>query len=318
MKKILTKILLLMSLSIILFACSKPENNSSNKIKVVTSVNFYAEIAKNIAGDNIEIHSIIDSTNVDPHDFEPTPEDAKKVSEADIVIFNGGGYDSWFEKLANNSKNIIKINAAELINLKNGENEHIWYNPEVLKNVSEQFTKEIIKKDNSKSDEYMQNKEKYNLELKKIYDKIETLKNKTSNKFVITTEPVFDYVISELNLLTTDETKRLAKSVAEGNDPSPQDLKKIQEDIKSKKISFIINNVQTINKTVESIILLAEENNIPILNVYETKPENTTYVDWMISQYDNLEKIIDTGVGEKAFHLDSATESHEHNHDHNH
>lgn len=81
---------------------------------------------------------------------------------------------------------------------------------------------------------------------------------------------------------------------------------------------MIINNVQTTNKTVEGLINLAEQNNIPILNVTETQPDGKTYIEWMLDQYNKLEEILNGGKGEKAYHTEDAKESHSHDHEHDH
>lgn len=310
-------ILYLLSIIVILVGCNK-NNNSSDKIVITTSVNFYAEIANSIAKDKATINSIITNSSVDPHDFEPTADDAKKVADSNIVIFNGGGYDFWFEKLTENNNNLVKIDAANLINLKKGENEHIWYNPKVLENVANKLTEELIKKDSKNKDFYEKNKAEYIKNLNNVNEKINSLKEKADGKIVLTTEPVFDYAVKSLNLKTTDEIDKLAKATSEGNDPAPQILKQIQEDIKNKKINLIINNTQTTNKAIESIIKLSIEYNIPILNVSETQPNNKTYIEWMLDQYNELEKILDGGKGEEAYHNKEAKDSHSHNHDHEH
>ena len=273
MSKFLKFLSIITALTLFLVGCSSKTNSnptSTEKIKIVTSVNFYAEVAKAVAGDKAEVSSIISSSSIDPHDFEPTAQDAKTVADSKIAILNGGGYDSWFEKLTNNSKNITKIDGAKLLDLKEGENEHIWYNPEVMSN----------------------------------------------GKSVLTTEPVFEYAVKSLGLKVSDEVNKLAQATEEGNDPAPQDLKNIQQQIKNKQISLIINNVQTTNKTVEGLINLAEQNNIPILNVTETQPDGKTYIEWMLDQYNKLEEILNGGKGEKAYHTENAKESHSHNHDH--
>ena len=69
------------SLVLILTGCSKKEN-SSNKISIVTSTNVYADIAQNVLGKYGKATAIITNSATDPHDFEPTTADAKKVQNA--------------------------------------------------------------------------------------------------------------------------------------------------------------------------------------------------------------------------------------------
>lgn len=85
-----------------LSACNKNSNTKPNKINVVSSVNFYGDVAKQVGGKHVKVASIINS-NVDPHDFEPTINDAKKVDKADVVIANGICYDDWMTNLIKNS-----------------------------------------------------------------------------------------------------------------------------------------------------------------------------------------------------------------------
>ena len=128
--------------------------------------------------------------------------------------------------------------------------------------------------------------------------------------------PVFEYAVDALGFKTTDQVKKLAQATEEGNDPAPQDLKAIQEQIKSKEISLIINNVQTTNKTIEGLITLAEQNKVPVLNVTETQPDGKTYIEWMLDQYNKLEEILNGGAGEKAYHVEGVEEGHSHEHGH--
>ena len=288
MNKFLKIISVFAAFALLLVGCSSKTNsgasNSGSKTKIVTSVNFYAEVAKSIAGDKADVSSIITSTSVDPHDFEPTAQDAKTVADSNIAILNGGGYDSWFEKLTANSKDIKKIDGAKLLGLKDGDNEHIWYNPEVMSKVADELTKVLSEKDSANKNFYEKNRDNYKKELSKITDKINSLKDKATGKSVLTTEPVFEYAVESLGLKTTDQVKKLAQATEEGNDPAPQDLKAIQEQIKSKQISLIINNVQTTNKTIEGLITLAEQNKVPVLNLTETQPDGKTNIQRMLDQ----------------------------------
>lgn len=74
-------------------------SNDSGKITVVASTNVYGQIAEEIGGDAVEVTSIVSSAAQDPHSFEPSAQDQLAVSRADLVIENGGGYDSFVEAL---------------------------------------------------------------------------------------------------------------------------------------------------------------------------------------------------------------------------
>ena len=93
---------LLGALMVLVSACSGQTDSTSDskKIQIVTTTNVYSDIAKNVVGKYGDVHAIITNSTTDPHDFEPTTADAKKLSNANIIVANGLGYDSWMTKLA--------------------------------------------------------------------------------------------------------------------------------------------------------------------------------------------------------------------------
>ncbi len=108
MKKLGTLFVLFLSV-IVLVACAsgKKDAASGQKLKVVATNSIIADITKNIAGDKIDLHSIV-PIGQDPHEYEPLPEDVKKTSEADLIFYNGinleTGGNAWFTKLVENAK----------------------------------------------------------------------------------------------------------------------------------------------------------------------------------------------------------------------
>ena len=82
-----------------------------------------------------------------------------------------------------------------------------------------------------------------------------------------------------------------AKATEEGSDPSYSDIKKLQNDIKNKKIAFFVQNTQSDSSVIKNIVSLCKENNIPVVKVTETLPKNKTYVTWLQSQY---QAVLDT------------------------
>ena len=88
----------------------------------------------------MQVTSIINSTNVDAHDYEPTTSDIAKLQKARIVIVNGAGYDSWAVKAAQSAKSQV-INAAEIGGVKNGGTPHVWFSAAVRKAVAQAITR---------------------------------------------------------------------------------------------------------------------------------------------------------------------------------
>ena len=72
----------------------------ADPVKVVAAENFYGDLASQIGGANVAVTSILSSPDDDPHLFEASPETAKALGDAKVVIVNGVDYDPWMEKLA--------------------------------------------------------------------------------------------------------------------------------------------------------------------------------------------------------------------------
>lgn len=73
------------------------QKSSSDKLNVVSTLDFYGETAKAVLGKNGTVTSLIDNPNIDPHDFEATTKTAKQTANADVIIRNGAGYDDWIK-----------------------------------------------------------------------------------------------------------------------------------------------------------------------------------------------------------------------------
>ena len=75
---------------------------SSGTPKVLAVETFLADIAQNVAGDRLSIDSLI-PVGVDPHSFEPTPADVRKVAGSDMLIMNGAGFEAFLNQLLQNA-----------------------------------------------------------------------------------------------------------------------------------------------------------------------------------------------------------------------
>ncbi|WP_119696016.1 metal ABC transporter solute-binding protein, Zn/Mn family [Microbacterium halotolerans] len=88
-------------------------SESASGISIVASTSVYADLASSIVGDAADVSAIVDSPTVDPHDYEATAQDQLAVTEADLAIFNGGGYDHYMEELVESGEVEHSIMAVE-------------------------------------------------------------------------------------------------------------------------------------------------------------------------------------------------------------
>ncbi|MCQ8782924.1 zinc ABC transporter substrate-binding protein [Aurantimonas sp. CSK15Z-1] len=72
---------------------------SAKTLDVVASFTVLADVVKNVGGEHVEVKSLVPA-NGDPHDYEPTPDDAKALKAADATFVSGEGLEGWFQRLA--------------------------------------------------------------------------------------------------------------------------------------------------------------------------------------------------------------------------
>ena len=107
----------LLSLTILLFACSTTEeapsmssgNDSAEKINVLATTPMIGEYVNQVAGDNVNL-TILMPPEANPHTYDPSPQDAGKISEADLIFYVGLKYEpAGLIKLLENSASSANI-----------------------------------------------------------------------------------------------------------------------------------------------------------------------------------------------------------------
>ena len=93
--------------ALVLAGCGASDGDDAgaadDTITVVASTNVYGQIAEQIGGDAVTVTPIIDSAAQDPHEYEGSAQDQLLVSNADVIVENGGGYDSFIDAMLDSS-----------------------------------------------------------------------------------------------------------------------------------------------------------------------------------------------------------------------
>jgi zinc/manganese transport system substrate-binding protein len=174
---------------------------AAKTIDVVASFSILADVVKNVGGDHVNVRSLV-PPNGDPHDFEPSPDDAKAVRGAAVTFVSGEGLETWFERLAEASgaaqKPVVVSNGIKTHTiLENGTaiDPHVWNSvPNVVVWVSN-IEKALAKADPEDAAAFKANAERYTRELQdldaSVHAKINAIpKNKRK---VLTSHDAFGY-----------------------------------------------------------------------------------------------------------------------------
>lgn len=132
------RLLVLWTLPIlILSSCGgEPNSRSGNTAPVVlASTTFLADITHNVAGDRVKVDSLL-PVGVDPHSYQPTPQDVTKIAQSKLLIINGVEYEHFIEPLLENAggeREVVEASAGLSprtdAQSEHGVDPHLWLDP---------------------------------------------------------------------------------------------------------------------------------------------------------------------------------------------
>jgi zinc/manganese transport system substrate-binding protein len=268
----------------------------ADPVKVVAAENFYGDLASQIGGANVAVTSILSNPDDDPHLFEASPDTAKALTDAKVVIVNGVDYDPWMEKLlsAHKAPDRKEIIVARVVGRKAGDNPHLWYDPAYMKAAAKALVADLIAVDPAHKADYEQGQAKFLESLKPLDDKIAELKKKYAGQPVTLSEPVFGYQAELIGLKVRNE--KFALAVMNNAEPTASEVAGFENDLKGHKVKAMMYNAQASEPAVQRLVQMAKDNNIPVVGVSETEPPNSTYQDWMMGQLNALDKALSGGT----------------------
>jgi zinc/manganese transport system substrate-binding protein len=268
----------------------------ADPVKVVAAENFYGDMASQIGGANVAVTSILSSPDQDPHLFEASPDTAKALTDAKVVILNGVDYDPWMEKLlsAHKAPDRKEIIVARLVGRKAGDNPHLWYDPAYMKAAAKALVADLIAVDPAHKADYEQSYAKFIDSLKPLDDKIAELKKKYAGQPVTLSEPVFGYQAELIGLQVRNG--KFALAVMNNAEPTASEVAGFENDLKGHKVKAMMYNAQASEPAVQRLVQMAKDNSIPVVGVSETEPPNSTYQEWMLGQLNALDKALSGGA----------------------
>ena len=229
---------MLLLLSILLSACGEiPASDSGETGPVVlTSTPLLADITRNIAGDRLQVESLL-PLGADPHSYQPTPRDAAKISESQLIIVNGAGYEQFLAALlasAGGEATIVEASAG-IVPREDAERSpdpHMWLDPNNIILYVEIIRDALTHLDPQGEAVYKTNAEAYVTELKEldswIIEQVEQIP--IEKRLLVTNHEAFGYFADRYGFKMIGT---VIESFSSDASPSAQQLASLIDQIKS-------------------------------------------------------------------------------------
>jgi len=273
----------------------------SGRLNVVAAEGFWGSIAEQLGGDRVEVTSIVTNPAADPHDYEPTPDDARRMAIAQIAIVNGIGYDAWASKLldANPSSGRTVLDVGDLLGLTEGDNPHQWYSPTAVQRVIAQITADYGRTDPRHAAYYAARRHRFEtVGLRRYHHLISQIRSRYGGTPVGASESIFAPLAPALGLRLLTPAGFL-DAISAGTEPTPADKVATEGQIASRRIGVWVYNSQNATPDVQRLNDAARAAGIPVATVTETMtPEGASFQEWQSRELEALrEALARSGAG---------------------
>ncbi|MCL2761015.1 MAG: zinc ABC transporter substrate-binding protein [Desulfuromonadales bacterium] len=284
--------------------CSKHDRPSSGKLNVVTTLFPVYDFAKNVGGNKVDVTLIL-PPGVEPHSFEPTPQDIVKINQADIFIFTSRDMEPWAVKLLEGGTGkALAVEAgrdAKYISAvggdddddggrKSGRDPHIWLDLDNAAIMVDAIAEGMAQKQPESRAYFMANAAAYKSKLKSLDDKFkEGLSVCKTREFLHGGHYAFAYLAKRYNL-----SYRSAYGMTADSEPTPKQMMELIQQVKRDNIKYIFYEELLSPRIAETIAQETGAKMLELDGIHNlTKDElsnGATYIGLMEMNLENLRK----------------------------
>jgi ABC-type Zn uptake system ZnuABC Zn-binding protein ZnuA len=183
-------------------ACSGGDDSTtdSGKLNVVATTVQITALAKEVGGDNVNVHGII-PVGADPHEFEPVASDLKAIEDGDVILRHGMGLDDWMNDTLSAgqidattvTEGIVPLTADE--DGKTIDDPHVWHDPDNDKIMIDNIAKALDAADPANKATYDANAAAYDQKLDDTRAQVQAIIDEipADNRKLVTDHDAFGY-----------------------------------------------------------------------------------------------------------------------------
>lgn len=258
---------------------------------VVASTDVWGSVASAVTGRHVAVKSILSGADTDPHSYMASPSDAAALTDAALVVYNGGGYDPWVDQVLARHPGIKSVDAYSFVPQANSggspPNEHVFYDLSVAKSVASSVADRMAAIDPANAADYRANAAAFCRGADSIAVSEHAIAGAYPEAGVIATEPDVHYLLAAAGLV--DRTPAAFAAAGENEtDPSPSDMAAVLDMIDHRRVSALLINPQTSSSAVNGLENAARRAGVPVTEVTETLPDGSDYLTWQRNTVNRL------------------------------
>lgn len=300
-KKLLLIFTLIAMISLTACVQQAEQHASSGKLQIVATTTIVGDVVSQVGGDLIEL-SVLLPVGMDPHGFDPTPQDIAKVAQADVIFANGLGLEEFLDGLIEGAGAEAKLmfvsegvdfltsegadeNDHEGQNQEhslNGADPHTWTDPHNVLVWIDNIEKVLSEVDPENADDYAKNANLYQTELEAldawIREQVALLP--AENRKLVTDHALFGYFVKRYGF---EQVGALIPGYSTLSEPTAQELAAIEDAIRNLSVNAIFVG-NSVNPALAERV--AEDLGVQLIYVYTgslSRPdgEAATYIEYM-------------------------------------
>jgi zinc/manganese transport system substrate-binding protein len=226
-------------------------------ISIASLSTITTDLAKNIGGNHVTVVAVIKS-GIDPHEFEPTPGDVRKVADANLVLFTGKGIEGYLTKLeeaaGGSSSKFLNIGTSipSLTMREEGksvEDPHWWHSVGNMKRATRVVAAAFAKADPANAASYQKNAQSYLASLDELqrWIRVKLAGLSHDQRKLVTSHDALQYFAHDYGF-----TIYPLKGISTNEEPSSRHVREIIEVIRGQRVKAVffesIENPQAIEQ----------------------------------------------------------------------
>jgi ABC-type Zn uptake system ZnuABC Zn-binding protein ZnuA len=237
--------LAILLLAFILAACQPAAPRTTGLPRVLAVESFLADITRNVSGDRLVVDTLI-PVDADPHAYQPSPQDAAKITDADVLIINGANLESFLGPILQNAGGKQKIiTACDGLSARtdpSGQNPagdpHFWLDPNNVVRYVENIRSGLSQADPAGASIYTVNAQKYIGALQSLdgWVKSQVQSIPVERRLLVTNHETFAYFAGQYGFTVVGA---IVPSITSGAAPSAQELAALINQIRSNRAPAI-------------------------------------------------------------------------------